>query len=470
MLRRKRIPGPPQDVNGGPPIQRGPFDFSKFSTTTQADSGSQQNDQLQNNQNTIQNAWNFCLCSFCDAPTWLQDNKYIINGYRANLSKRAAALSVFRIHNETLNIWTHFVGFLMFVGLTVAFASSFGQVPLPALEFRGVQNMTLGFDKLDMSVLHEVLESTRERGLKLSESTHGVLEKAVSDSTHGVLRLSESTYVALRQLIPIEHTKKALQAFPLKERFLEMSALRHAVIREATEDVEVLQELLHSFYNRLKPTEIASRWPFFAFLGGAMACLLFSTFCHTFHCISRRVSVTIWRLDYAGIICLISTSFCPVVGYTFQCLPTWRTFYYSVIFTLGTACLAMTMLDRFQKPGMEAMRAGMFSALGLFGILPMGHQAFFVWNHVPPSLTQAMLYEAVMGFCYLLGAFLFAVRWPEKFFPGRFDILMHSHNIFHILVVFAAYMHYQASLLLLQWRDHQSCDMDDHLVFSWYLT
>ncbi|KAK3241740.1 hypothetical protein CYMTET_48522 [Cymbomonas tetramitiformis] len=129
MLRRKKVPGPPQDVTGGPPIQRGPFDFSKFSTATQPVSGSQENVQQQNNQNAFQNAWNFCLCSFCDAPTWLQDNKYIVNGYRANLSKRAAAMSIFRIHNETFNIWTHFVGFLMFVGLTIAFASSFGQVP-----------------------------------------------------------------------------------------------------------------------------------------------------------------------------------------------------------------------------------------------------------------------------------------------------------------------------------------------------
>jgi hypothetical protein len=59
--------------------------------------------------------------------------------------------------------------------------------------------------------------------------------------------------------------------------------------------------------------------------------------------------------------------------------------------------------------------------------------------------------ELLMGACYLTGAYIYAVAVPEKWKPGRFDVWMSSHNIFHILVVMGAYVHYRAALVLLAW-------------------
>ena len=50
-----------------------------------------------------------------------------------------------------------------------------------------------------------------------------------------------------------------------------------------------------------------------------------------------------------------------------------------------------------------------------------------------------------MGSLYLIGAFLYAFRIPERYLPGKFDIFFHSHQIFHLLIVLAAYTHYEAS-------------------------
>jgi adiponectin receptor len=41
-------------------------------------------------------------------------------------SKRYAFWSIFKLHNETMNIWTHLVGFLIFVWFTVLFAANIG--------------------------------------------------------------------------------------------------------------------------------------------------------------------------------------------------------------------------------------------------------------------------------------------------------------------------------------------------------
>jgi predicted membrane channel-forming protein YqfA (hemolysin III family) len=56
-----------------------------------------------------------------------------------------------------------------------------------------------------------------------------------------------------------------------------------------------------------------TRWPFFVFLGGAMFCLLSSTTCHLFSCISARWSSLLLRVDYIGIALLIAGSFYPPV-------------------------------------------------------------------------------------------------------------------------------------------------------------
>ena len=53
-----------------------------------------------------------------DMPTWMNSNKYILSGYRP-IKKPLCyySKSIFRVHNETINIWTHVLGSLTFVFL-----------------------------------------------------------------------------------------------------------------------------------------------------------------------------------------------------------------------------------------------------------------------------------------------------------------------------------------------------------------
>lgn len=52
-----------------------------------------------------------------DAPEYQKTNPYIRSGYRETQNWRQCLLSVLQFHNETLNIWTHLLGFVVFGGL-----------------------------------------------------------------------------------------------------------------------------------------------------------------------------------------------------------------------------------------------------------------------------------------------------------------------------------------------------------------
>lgn len=55
-----------------------------------------------------------------DVPDWLQDNEYIKTGYRVNFEDPCEiGKTMCQCHNETVNIWTHFIGSITFLFLII---------------------------------------------------------------------------------------------------------------------------------------------------------------------------------------------------------------------------------------------------------------------------------------------------------------------------------------------------------------
>ena len=66
------------------------------------------------------NFMSMALVSSSSLPVWYKHNPGIINGYRPpNLSIISCFKSMFQIHNESGNIWTHFIGFICYTILTI---------------------------------------------------------------------------------------------------------------------------------------------------------------------------------------------------------------------------------------------------------------------------------------------------------------------------------------------------------------
>lgn len=93
------------------------------------------------------------LVDFHSLPDYLQDNEFILKYYRADWPLKQTLLSIFSIHNETLNIWTHLLGFFLFLGLTIYTSLKLPKVvELPTLPtILPSLSHILGFTKLHLT-------------------------------------------------------------------------------------------------------------------------------------------------------------------------------------------------------------------------------------------------------------------------------------------------------------------------------
>ncbi|XP_065874133.1 heptahelical transmembrane protein 4-like isoform X1 [Euphorbia lathyris] len=348
------------------------------------------------------------LVEYHSLPAYLRDNDYVVGYYRSEWPLKQALLSIFSIHNETLNVWTHLIGFFLFLSLTIYTAMKVPKVAdLHCLQLSEAL-------KADFHKLHDCLPSLPSMDLLPSLSGWHVMD-------------------LLYNCLP--------------ERFSTFNHTDVCVLRSMKEDVANLIAPLI-----VRPT---TRWPFFAFMGGAMFCLLASSTCHLLSCHSERMSYIMLRVDYAGIAALIATSFFPPVYYSFMCDPFFCNLYLGFITLLGIATVSFSLLPMFQTPKFRTIRALLFSSMGMSGILPILHKQIVFWDQ--PEALHTTGYEVLMGVLYGIGALVYVTRIPERWMPGKFDIAGHSHQLFHILVVAGAYTHYRAGLVYLKWRDLEGC-------------
>ncbi|CAD5227276.1 unnamed protein product [Bursaphelenchus xylophilus] len=177
------------------------------------------------------------------------------------------------------------------------------------------------------------------------------------------------------------------------------------------------------------------------FFAGAIFCLGLSFSFHTVQCHSQGVGKLFSKLDYSGITMLIVGSFVPWIYYSFYCRTIPKVIYIGMIVILGTAALVVSLWDKFSEPKFRALRAIVFVLMGLSSFAPVTH--LFITDGFDYLVQNASLqWIVLMGVFYLVGAAIYAFRFPERFCPGRCDLFCHSHQLFHIFVIIAAFVHF----------------------------
>lgn len=182
-----------------------------------------------------------------------------------------------------------------------------------------------------------------------------------------------------------------------------------------------------------------------AFFLGAILCLGFSFLFHTVSNHSEDVAHLFSRLDYSGITALITGSCIPCYYYSFYCASFSRYLHIIILILLCFGCLSICLLKKFAKPEFRVMRAVLFIVFGSYSFIP-GVQIILQDGFAYANAAYSLSGLLQMASLYISGAGLYAARIPERFFPGKFDIWASSHQLFHICVVIATYIHYNVIL------------------------
>ncbi|KAF8245304.1 HlyIII-domain-containing protein [Wilcoxina mikolae CBS 423.85] len=209
---------------------------------------------------------------------------------------------------------------------------------------------------------------------------------------------------------------------------------------------------LYSGIHQRYPTSTRSDiLAFTTFFLSASTCLGLSATYHTISNHSHPIAKLGNQLDYLGIIILIVGSFLPTVYYGFLCHPHLIWAYSLMILSLGALCATVTVLPRFRTPKFRPFRAGMFVCLGGSGVIPVLH-GISLAGFRPVYHRMGLPWVVIQGGLYVVGAAVYAARIPERFWPGRFDLVGSSHQIFHCFVVAAVLAQSKGLGMAFDWR------------------
>jgi len=202
----------------------------------------------------------------------------------------------------------------------------------------------------------------------------------------------------------------------------------------------------------LAEIQLEEKLVFMCFFAGAIVCMGLSFLYHTLCCHKdKKIGRLFAKFDYCGIAFLTVGSFVPWLYYSFYCDRKPQIIYLSIVIGLGIGAVVVSTFDFFAGPRFRPLRAGVFITFGLSGIAPATHFGYV--NGWQKSIDEAAIpWLILMGILYITGALLYAMRIPERFFPGKVDIWFHSHQIFHCFVIAGAIVHYHGISLMAMYR------------------
>ena len=254
-----------------------------------------------------------------EADEYMKHNEYIIRGYRINFdSGKKIIKSLFMIHNESVNVWTHLVGAMVIVLLIVytAIFLHYHKEIITDFDFSKINSELKELTKPILPSISNIANSFYSTTLnyisivddKINEYAKFIdLKVNCISCAEEILRyISEMKEIVANS---IHNTNESISH--------ELGNLLDFIKHKEEQWLSIyLQSSSHKEENG---SFILPKWPLFITLIGAVACLGFSATFHLFIAHSEKVNNLFNRLDYAGIALLIVGSCYPPNYYLFNC-------------------------------------------------------------------------------------------------------------------------------------------------------
>ncbi|MCJ1443828.1 MAG: hypothetical protein MMC23_004328 [Stictis urceolatum] len=172
---------------------------------------------------------------------------------------------------------------------------------------------------------------------------------------------------------------------------------------------------------------------------GTLSCLLFSAIYHASNAHSCTAARRLVKLDYLGIVLSITGTSASATHAGLRARPGLQAVYTIICLVAGAGVFLVMLGDR-DGPKAAVVRVVSFGCLMSAGCVPIVQA--LVQGGVQGVGAWPMQEIGVMLACYAGGAGVYLVRWPEKWWPERFDVLGASHQIFHVLVAVGQWVYW----------------------------
>jgi adiponectin receptor len=178
------------------------------------------------------------------------------------------------------------------------------------------------------------------------------------------------------------------------------------------------------------------------FFFAACKCLVCSTMWHTMNSVADQTLMERFAcVDYTGISLLIAASIMTTEYTAFYCEPVSRWVYMTLTTTLGIGGVILPWHPTFNRSDMAWARVIFYSALAATGFAPvlqlnLTRGSAWAWSFYAPIAKSLAV--------YLVGTCVYASQVPERWFPGAFDYIGGSHNLWHFAVLGGICFHYVA--------------------------
>lgn len=176
----------------------------------------------------------------------------------------------------------------------------------------------------------------------------------------------------------------------------------------------------------------------------ALATFVLSTFYHLTCCISEQVCNCGLSLDIGGIaVTIVGTYFAQCTFFFYKCYFHHWLFYVLVSLSFGAVGAAL-------RPFIPWIHQLMFSITVLFSIVPLIHYLKAISDFEPVEYDfwfyDVFALEVGGILCFVIGFVVYWTCFPEVFSKsGRFDLVGHSHQLWHLFVNIALILMAKAS-------------------------
>ncbi|KAL4240114.1 Progestin and adipoQ receptor member 3 [Mactra antiquata] len=189
-------------------------------------------------------------------------------------------------------------------------------------------------------------------------------------------------------------------------------------------------------------------------------CMLCSAGFHMFGCHSERASKRWLAVDLAGILIGVIGCYLPAVHYAFYCLSIWRDIYLITIAVLSGLIVFVQFHPQYFTNHWFHQRIAVYIGLVAYGVIPATHW-YFLNGGWSSEIVRMFIPKVVTMYCLGMLAFAFYItKFPERFFPGWFNFIGSSHNLWHMGIVVAFVWMQTCLWIMMDYRKHHPCLQD----------